>query len=88
MTSGWACILQNLDARRSISVLVLVDAILVTEENRRNAELFMLKGPAGNGKSVSLKRIAWEAGTTYDQLALYPNSPAGLRIDPLAEITV
>lgn len=83
---GWGCILQNLDARRSFSDSVLVDAILLSEENRRTAELFMLKGPAGNGKSVSLKRIAWEAGTTYDQLVLYPAGPAGLRIDPLAEI--
>jgi tetratricopeptide (TPR) repeat protein len=84
--NGWGCILQNLDARRSFSDSVLVDGVLVAEENRRTTELFMLKGPAGNGKSVSLKRIAWEASVTYEQLALYPNSPAGLRIEPLAEI--
>ncbi len=84
--NGWGCILQNLEARRSFSDSVLVDAILLAEENRRMAELFMLKGPAGNGKTVSLKRIAWEAGVTYDQVALYPTSPAGLRIEPLAEI--
>jgi len=46
----------------------------------------MLKGPAGNGKSVSLKRVAREAAVTYDQLVLYTNSAAGLRIDPLEEI--
>lgn len=84
--NGWGCILQNLDAHRSVSDSVLVDAVLLAEENRRAAELFMLKGPAGNGKTVLLKRIAWEAGITYDQLALYPTSPAGLRIEPLVEI--
>ncbi len=84
--NGWGCILQNLDVSRSFSDSVLVDAVLITEETRPTAELFMLKGPAGNGKSVSLKRIAWETGVTYDQLALYPNNPAGLRIEPLAEI--
>lgn len=84
--NGWGCILQNLDARRSFSDSVLVDAVLLAEENRRRAELFMLKGPAGNGKSVSLKRIAWEAGVTYDQFVLYPNNPAGLGIESLAEI--
>ena len=83
---GWSCILQNLDARRSFCDSVLVDAVLLAEENRQMAELFMLKGPAGNGKSVSLKRLAWEAGVTYDQLALYPTSSGGLRLDPLAEI--
>ena len=46
----------------------------------------MLKGPAGNGKSVSLEQIAWEAGVTYEQLVFYANSASGLRIEPLAEI--
>ena len=65
---------------------MLVDAVLADEESRQTAELFMLKGPGGNGKSVSLKRIAWEAGVNYDQLALYPTDPAGLSIEPLSEI--
>ena len=72
--------------RRSFSDSVLVDAVLLDEENHRPVELFMLKGPGGNGKSVSLKRIAWEASVTYDQLVLYPTGPAGLRLEPLAEI--
>lgn len=84
--NGWGCILQNLDAHRVVSDSVLVDAVLLDEENRRPAELFMLKGPAGNGKSVALKRIAWESGVTYEQLALYPTGPAGLRIEPIEEI--
>ncbi len=83
---GWGCILQNLDVYRSFSDSVLVDTILLAEENRSTTELFMLKGPGGNGKSVSLKRIAWEAGVTYDNLVLYNEIPAGLRIEPLAEI--
>ena len=84
--NGWGCIIQNLDARRSFSDSVLVDAVLADEESRQPAELFMLKGPGGNGKSVSLKRIAWEAGVTYDQLALYCTGPASLSIEPLSEI--
>ena len=84
--NGWGCITQNLDVRRSFSDSVLVDAVLVDEESRHPTELFMLKGPGGNGKSVSLKRIAWEAGVNYDQLALYSTSPAGLSIEPLSEI--
>ena len=83
---GWGCILQNLDGYRSISDSVLVDSILLAEEKRSTTELFMLKGPGGNGKSVSLKRIAWEAGVTYENLVFYNEIPAGLRIEPLAEI--
>ena len=77
---------HHLDTRRSFSDSVLVDAVLLDEENHRPVELFMLKGPGGNGKSVSLKRIAWEASVTYDQLVLYPTGPAGLRLEPPAEI--
>ncbi len=83
---GWGCVLQNLDAHRSFSDSVLIDAVLLAEENRSTTELFMLKGPGGNGKSVSLKRIAWEASVTYENLVLYNEIPAGLRIEPLAEI--
>ena len=84
--NGWDCILSDLDVRRSFSDSVLVDAILLNEESRQTVELFMLKGPGGNGKSVSLKRIAWESGVTYDQLVLYTDNSAGLRIEPLSEI--
>ena len=76
----------NLDVQRSFSDSVLVDAILLSEESRQTVELFMLKGPGGNGKSVSLKRIAWESGVTYDLLVLHTVTSAGLRIEPLSEI--
>ena len=83
---GWGCIIQDLDVRRSLLDSVLVDAVLLSNEDRRMAELYMLKGPGGNGKSIALKRIAWEASVNYDQLVLYPENPAGLRIDPSADI--
>ena len=83
---GWGCILQNLDARRNFADSVLVDAILLSEEDRLAAELFVLKGPGGNGKTVSLKRIAWETGVTFAQLAIYVDSPAGVQIEALEEI--
>ena len=84
--NGWGCIIQNLDADRFITDSVLSDAVLLEDEERRPAELFMLKGPGGNGKTVSLKRIAWEAGVNYNRLVLYPTGPSGLNIEPLSEI--
>lgn len=84
--TGWGAIQQNLDAKRTFSDSVLVDAVLISEEPTRHSELFVLKGPAGNGKTVALKRIAWEAANNFDQLVLYANGAAGLRLDPLEEI--
>ena len=73
--TGWGCILQNLDVRRAVNDSVLVDGILIEEESDQKANLLMLKGPGGNGKTVSLKRIAWEAGVSYDKLVLYAMMP-------------
>lgn len=83
---GWGAIQQNLDAKRTVVDSVLVDAVLTSADAQRPADLFMLKGPAGNGKTVALKRIAWESAANYDQLVLYANSAAGLRLEPLEEV--
>jgi tetratricopeptide (TPR) repeat protein/cold shock CspA family protein len=84
--TGFSCILQNLDITRHVTDSILVDAVLADEAVVRKTELFLIKGPAGNGKSVTLKRVAWESGVTYEKIALYTNKPSGLRIEPLLEI--
>jgi tetratricopeptide (TPR) repeat protein len=84
--TGFGCILQNLDIRRPITDSVLVDTILLDDKARKNGELFLLKGPGGNGKTVALKRVAWEAAVSYDKLAFYVDGAAGLRFEPLNEI--
>ena len=84
--TGFGCILQNLDITRHVTDSILVDAILADEAAARKTEVFLIKGPAGNGKSVILKRLAWEAGVTYEKIALYTNKPSGLRIEPLREM--
>jgi tetratricopeptide (TPR) repeat protein len=84
--TGFGCIVQNLDIERSVTDSILVDAILLADAQRKNGELFLLKGPAGNGKTVSLKRAAWEAAVSYEKLVLYVDGPAGLRFEPLDEI--
>src|SRR5271166_3337071 len=63
--TGFGCILQNLDITRHVTDSILVDAVLADEAAARKTEVFLIKGPAGNGKSVILKRLAWEAGVTY-----------------------
>ena len=84
--TGFGCILQNLDTARHISDSILVDAVLADEAACRKTEAFLVKGPAGNGKTITLKRVAWEAGITYERISLYTNKPSGLRIEPLKEL--
>ena len=83
---GWGAIVQNYDAKRKVVDSVLVDVILTSEADDRPADLYMLKGPAGNGKTVALKRIAWEAATSYDKLVFYARNAAGLQFSRISEI--
>jgi tetratricopeptide (TPR) repeat protein len=84
--TGFGCVVQNLDIARAATDSILVDAVLLAEDQRRHGELFLIKGPGGNGKTVALKRIAWEAATAYEQIAIYVETAAGLRFDILDEI--
>src|ERR1700730_6584405 len=56
------------------------------ESLRKNGEIFLRKGPGGNGKTVTLKRVAWKAATTFDRIALFAHGASGIRFEPLAEI--
>ena len=84
--TGWGCIVQNLDVKRSINDSVLVDAILADESEQKSTELFALLGPAGNGKTVALKRIAWEASVTYGNLVFFLRESGTIRVNVLEEI--
>lgn len=84
--TGFGCIVQDLDISRTVTDSLLVDAILLDDGQRKNGEFFLLKGPAGNGKTVSLKRAAWEAATSYEKLSFYIDGASGLRFEPINEI--
>lgn len=84
--NGFGCMVQNLDVRRNVVDSVLVETALRDDSGRRSGELFLLKGPAGNGKTVALKRVAWDATFEYDAFVLYATGRASFRIDPLREI--
>lgn len=83
---GWGAIAQNLDVRRRITDSVLVDAVLADDAEQKTAEISILMGPAGNGKTVALKRIAWEAAVTYEKLVLFLHETGSIKISALKEI--
>ena len=71
-SSGFGAIEQGLDVRRKLADSILSDYVLEDPERVSDAtEVLLLKAHAGAGKSVVLKRIAWESGRTYDRIALY-----------------
>ena len=85
--NGWAPIEATLDVPRALNDNVLADAVLIDEPERGSTvDLFVIKGPAGSGKSVALKRIAWDAAVTFDRLVLFLRDEGALRQQALQEI--
>jgi cold shock CspA family protein len=67
---GWYSIQKELDVRRSISNEVIRDRLVQTPVAER-ARLIVLKGHAGSGKSVTLRRIAWDLAEQHGKLCFF-----------------
>ena len=84
---GWAGIAENLDVRRRISDSVMIDAILREERKRHHCcDLYVLKGPAGNGKSIALKRLAWDAASEFDKIVIFVKTAGAIKHEALADL--
>jgi tetratricopeptide (TPR) repeat protein/cold shock CspA family protein len=74
----WYPIVNDLDVRRRLTDTVLFDIIIRPEEDRpTKAELYLIKAEAGAGKSIFLRRVAWEAATQTEALCLF-SRPFGI----------
>ena len=83
----WEPIEQKLDFRRTISDTILVDHFLIEEnQHESHLEFLLIKSHAGAGKSVTLRRIAWDAAHDYNCLCLYLKEQGSLNIAAIQEI--
>ena len=88
LSYGWAPIHQNLDSQRSLNDTILSDCILIDEIDRPlPCDFYLIKGHAGSGKTVCLKRIAWDAAISFDRTCLYYSSTNRIPYDALSEIS-
>ena len=85
---GWGPIEADLDVPRAISDNVVSDAILEDEHQRqRVVDLHVVKGPAGHGKTTTLRRAAWDAAITFSKLCLFLKDDGTVRVDQLTELS-
>ncbi len=85
--NSWAPISAGLDVPRAVTDSLIVDAILASEDERPGAvDLFAVKGPAGNGKTIVLKRTAWAAAHDYDKVVLFLKQAGSIRPEVIEEI--
>lgn len=84
---GWGPIEAGLDVVRRITDNIVVDAILTDENSRqRTVDLHVIKGPAGHGKTTTLRRVAWEASISFGKLCIYIKDEGSVRVDALREL--
>jgi hypothetical protein len=85
--TNWDPILRNFDVRRELEDVILAEVILQDEVERRSKQdFYVIKGHAGSGKTVLLKRIAWESATQLDKLCLYVIPNSSIKYDQIVEL--
>lgn len=84
---NWDPIIKEYDSKRTITDNILLEIFLKDSlHSENNFQLYMLLGYAGSGKSVSIKRIAWEAATQHDRICLFIKSGSILKAEPIIEL--
>jgi hypothetical protein len=83
--TGWGSIILRFDARRKIEEELLF-TVLLENENPKDPLLVLVRRPGGSGKSIALKRTAFEAATASNALVLWLNEAGALRPEVFFEI--
>jgi hypothetical protein len=83
--TGWGGIIHRFDVRRKVED-DLMYKVLLENDNPACPLLFILRGPAGSGKSIALKRTAFEMATASEALVLWFEENGALRPDAFAEL--
>lgn len=79
-------IAEKLDVRRHITDDLLAEVFLRSEPFDGRMEFFLIHSPAGSGKSVFIRRLAWEAATNFNCLCLYAKPEHPLNFDAVREL--
>ena len=81
---GWCCIVRNYDFRRKTAENLLYAAL--DEVDERPQKLFLLQGSAGSGKTIALRRAAYDAATALDEIVLWLRDKGQPRAEVFEEL--
>jgi tetratricopeptide (TPR) repeat protein len=84
-TGAWSAIQQNLDCPRELTEQILLD-YFVDDRDPTETGLILIRAEAGAGKSVFLRRLAWDAACKLNRLCLFSKANVGLSADSLSEL--
>lgn len=84
---GWSNTIANFDAKRTLSDTVLSEVVLIEDGDRpRPTDCYLIDGYAGSGKTVLLKRLAYETANTFDKVVLYVRADSRPLLVPIIEL--
>jgi len=83
----WGAIEQDFDAPRTITDELLEQVFLLEDYRaKRRLQVVLLKGHAGSGKTIVLRRAAWVAAREYDCCCLYVKDDSPLDTQAIQEL--
>lgn len=82
---GWDALRRNLDIPRRISDDILIEAILDAPSSPI-PKVHVIKGHAGSGKSITIRRAAWDAATKLDAMVLFLKKGGLIRTELFREL--
>jgi len=80
----WGPIIRELDVRRKLTDTIIGEYLL--EDEPTEHRFILIKASAGSGKSVFLRRLAWEAAISYGRLCLYSRDGGEINSAVIAEL--
>lgn len=86
---GFGWLMNDYDVSREIVDSILEDTVFDIQNSETQKTLFfVVKGYAGSGKSVCLKRTAWEIGVTYNKPTFFLSEGAEIRKELIFEASL
>ena len=80
---GWGAIRRDFDVQRRVSHQLLE---FIAESIAPGPQLTVLRGAAGYGKSIALRRAAWELGAALGELVIWADDDVRIWPDVLQEL--
>ena len=85
LSNSWYPIAEGLDIERRFMDELLFEAVLERPSDTR-AETYLVKGYAGSGKTIALRRAAWNAAVNHEAFVFWFKQGAVLRLDLIREL--
>ena len=83
---SWGPVVQQLDVERAVVQDVLLEGVIERPTDELQTDLYLIHGHAGSGKSIALRRIAWDAAVHHAALTLWVRPEGSLNVSAVRQI--